>query len=282
MVGIWGSIREKTAIDNLQSALQPLIGHEIKYLKIPVEAAAGFEPSQIGTIIGTLTDAILPHIAETLGLGLSKNPTTIGSREGYPDFLHTSGYRIELKGLFKDNPNVILKRPPTPREASARLTQKVTVNNVLGDDDALLILVYQLEPTQEDPGLLSPVIKNLKIFPVIECVNARDHRLTTRGGRWFGNYETPTVLSKAAKQKLKIANALNIEKYGRKESEGHDYNEDTNFGKLKRIPYKELQTFLMEQGSAFAATGTYPELWRIGNAANLPLELAAELEDDLD
>jgi hypothetical protein len=32
--------------------------------------------------------------------------------------------------------------------------------------------------------------------------------------------------------------------YGRKESEGKDFNEDTNFGKLKRIPHPKLQGFL--------------------------------------
>ena len=32
--------------------------------------------------------------------------------------------------------------------------------------------------------------------------------------------------------------------YGRKESEGKDFNEDTNFGKLKRIPHPNLQAFL--------------------------------------
>jgi hypothetical protein len=32
--------------------------------------------------------------------------------------------------------------------------------------------------------------------------------------------------------------------YGRKESEGKDYNEDTNFGKLARIPHLGMQQFL--------------------------------------
>src|ERR1039457_3654042 len=38
--------------------------------------------------------------------------------------------------------------------------------------------------------------------------------------------------------------ALDTSSYGRKESEGKDFNEDTNFGKLKRIPHPGLQTFL--------------------------------------
>ena len=32
--------------------------------------------------------------------------------------------------------------------------------------------------------------------------------------------------------------------YGRKENEGKDLNEDTNFGKLKRIPYAPLQRYI--------------------------------------
>ncbi|MDM7298356.1 hypothetical protein, partial [Klebsiella pneumoniae] len=35
----------------------------------------------------------------------------LGDREGYPDFNHSDGYRIELKGLFIDNPEIELKLP---------------------------------------------------------------------------------------------------------------------------------------------------------------------------
>lgn len=280
MVLTWGSIRTPEAQKNLSEALKPLIGAELSNLKIPVAAAAEFEPSQIGTIVGTLVDAMLPHMAEKLQVGLTKNPSLLGAREGYPDYAHSSGYRLELKGLFKDNLNVILKKPPTPREPSARLTQKVTVNNVRPDEDALLIVAYHLAPTQADNTLLSPVIVDFFISPVIDCVSARDHRLAARGGKWFGDYETPGVLSKAGKRKLKAGQALNEEVYGRKESEGHDFNEDTNFGKLKRIPHKPIQEFLAKHNAAFAASGTYPEAWRI--VADGSAELLAELDEDDD
>jgi hypothetical protein len=276
----WGSIRTPEAQKNLSEALSPLIGTEISNLKIPVAAAAEFEPSQIGTIVGTLVDAMLPHIAEKLQVGLSKNPSILGAREGYPDYFHSSGYRLELKGLFKDNLEVTLKKPPTPREPSARLTQKVTVNNVRPDEDALLIVAYQLAPTAADNTLLSPVIVDLFICPVIDCVYARDHRLSARGGKWFGDFETPGVLSKSGKRKVKAGQALNADVYGRKESEGHDYNEDTNFGKLKRIPHQPIQEFLAKHGAAFAAVGTYPQPWRI--VPNGSAELLVELDDDDD
>jgi hypothetical protein len=63
-------------------------------------------------------------------------------------------------------------------------------------------------------------------------------------GRWFGNYETPCVISKIGAEKLANGQVLNTTSYGRKESEGKDFNEDTNFGKLKRTPLPALQTFL--------------------------------------
>jgi len=260
---LWGSIRKPEALKQLKAALDPLINREIDNLRIPIDAAAAFEPSQIGTIVGTLTDAVLPHIALKTGIGLTKASGILGDREGYPDFVHRSGYRIELKGLFKDNPAVKLKKPPTRREPSARLTQKVTTKNVRETQDALLILVYQLDQTASDKNILSPRIVDLEVFPVIDCILARDHRLTSRGGRWFGDFETPTVLSNAGKRKLANGTKLNLATYGRKESEGHDFNEDTNFGKLKRIPYQPLQEFLAKNGTSFAGKGDYPKPWRI-------------------
>src|SRR5262249_10533678 len=69
-------------------------------------------------------------------------------------------------------------------------------------------------------------------------------RMIDGGGLWFGNYETPTILSKQGKKKKKDKLPLDTSSYGRKESEGKDFNEDTNFGKLKRIPHDGLQKFL--------------------------------------
>ena len=99
--------------------------------------------------------------------------------------------------------------------------------------------------------------------PVIECVYARDKRLLDAGGKWFGDYETPTILSNLGKEKIKNGKVLDYSTYGRKESEGHDYNEDTNFGKLKRIPYKPLQEFLKRIGANYMESGNYPENWNI-------------------
>ena len=46
---------------------------------------------------------------------LTKNEGILGDREGYPDYINTSGKRLELKLLFVDNPNIEMKKPPTPR-----------------------------------------------------------------------------------------------------------------------------------------------------------------------
>jgi hypothetical protein len=83
--------------------------------------------------VNTLLDRILPQIElissnkenqeKLKNIGLQKSPNFIGERESYPDYIHISGKRVELKGLFVDNLSLKLKRPPTPREASARLKE---------------------------------------------------------------------------------------------------------------------------------------------------------------
>lgn len=280
----WGPITTEDALRELRNALQPLCGVQVKYLQLPTDLALQIEPSQVGTIVGTLTDLLLPRIAIEQGIGLTKAAGILGDREGYPDFEHNSGYRIELKGAFRDNPKVPMKKPPTPREPSARLTQKVTVKNVDVARDALLLLVYELEPVRDDPTLLSPTIVDVGLFPVIECIKARDHRMLSGGGRWFGNYETPTILSKAGRKAQGGGVALNETGYGRKESEGYHFNEDTNFGKMKRIPYRPLQEFLKQAGCQFAAKGSYPEAWSMSKQDQelaLALDVAGEDASDL-
>src|SRR5436309_7717933 len=101
-------------LKDLERAFRPLIGLKISWLSIPNRALPGFEPSQIAVIVNTLLDAILPQIEHLAtdeenakhlrGIGLSKAPSLIGQREGYPDYVHVSGKRVELKGLFVDNP----------------------------------------------------------------------------------------------------------------------------------------------------------------------------------
>lgn len=238
-------------IEELRESLLPLIGVQFSVLSIPEEILIGFEPSQVGTLVGTLMDAcipLLPKMPTTTGelpdVGLSKHEGILGEREGYPDYLHKSGKRLELKLLYVDNPNIKMKKPPTPREPSARLTQKVTLKNVIPELDVLMVIAYSLEKNLRNPSLYSPTIKDIGLFPVFDCIVARDKRMIKSGGRWFGNYETPTILSKIGKKILKENGVLDTTAYGRKESEGRHFNEDTNFGKLKRIPYKPLQDFL--------------------------------------
>ena len=118
-------------LQELRNTFAPLIGIKIDWLTIPDRALQGFEPSQIAVIINTLLDGILPQIQlistneqnqeKLKNIGLQKSPSNIGERESYPDYIHVSGTRVELKGLFVDNITLKLKRPPTRREPSARL-----------------------------------------------------------------------------------------------------------------------------------------------------------------
>ena len=252
----------------LRTVLEPLIGIQIDVLKIPRDVLAAFEPSQIGTIVGTLMDACIPFLDKLLPendllteVGLHRAPGSLKDREGYPDYVHDSGKRLELKLLYMDRNDGLLKQTETPREPSARLTQKVTMKNVDPALDVLMVLAYQLREAGDDK--FSPEIVEIGIFSMVECIRARDHRLAEGGGKWFGDYETPAILSRIGKAKLRDGLPANALDYGRKESEGHDYNEDTNFGKLKRIPYRPLQEFLRDCGANYATSGTYPTSWTI-------------------
>lgn len=238
------------AINDIKTALQPLIGAQFNILSIPEEILLAFEPSQIGTVIGSLMDACIPQLSKITesntfdNVGLRKNEGILGDREGYPDYLHTSGKRLELKLLFVDNPNIEMKKPPTPREPSARLTQKVTFKNVQADKDLLLVIAYALMESSTKPGFFSPTIIDFELFPVYECILARDRRMYDSNGGWFGRFETPTILSNQGKRKKAAGIEIDYSSYGRKEDEGKDLNEDTNFGKLKRIPYEPLHKYI--------------------------------------
>lgn len=268
---------DEAAIAEVRESVSRLVGVQLELLRLPRAALAAFEPSQIGTIVGALLDAcipqldlLLPEIESLADLGLTKAPGLLGDREGYPDFEHSGGLRLELKLLYVDPDGGIMKQVATRREASARLTQKVTVKNVIPDRDLLMVVAYKLTPIDSEPDVYSPTIVDVGLFPVAECVAARDLRLTAAGGIWFGDFETPTVLSRVGKSKIDRGLPLNREVYGRKESEGHDYNEDTNFGKLKRIPYKPLQEFLQKHGASYASAGDYPAPWRISPVPGMP------------
>jgi hypothetical protein len=235
-------------LDRLRAQLIPLVGRQFTSLVLPAVALEAFEPSQIGTIVGALMDALIPHLhLEALPqIGLKKHAGTFGDREGYPDYEHSSGLRVELKLLYVDNPALKMRRPPTRREPSARLTQKVTLKNVVPSTDAMLLIAYQLQEEAGNPSGMTPTIIDLEVFSMIELVEARDQRLSDAAGRWFGNYETPCVVSRIGRSKLAKGLLLDVTSYGRKESEGKDFNEDTNFGKLKRIPHPGLQAFLQK------------------------------------
>lgn len=190
-------------------------------------------------IVNTLIDGILPQIEllainednkkKLANIGLSKAPGILGEREGYPDYVHISGKRVELKGLFVDNPKLKFKRPPTKREPSARLKENVTMDVIDPKNDVLLIAAVQL---REFDGVCSPYIVDLAVLSIVECIKARDKRLADTGGKWIGGL--PKVVSKKGTNKLKQGIGLT----------DADYEKDTNFGKLKRIPYKPLQEFL--------------------------------------
>ena len=250
--GLYNIVNQVTSaqIDSFSRSLQPLIGAQFNILSIPKEILTAFEPSQIGAIIGALMDACIPQLSKITDsdtfntVGLRKNSGILGDREGYPDYIHTSGLRAELKLLFVDNPNIEMKKPPTPREPSARLTQKVTFKNVKPDKDILLVIAYALMENKSRPGFYSPSIIDFRAFPVYECILARDRRMYSCHGGWFGNFETPTILSKQGNLKLARGQAIDYSAYGRKENEGKDLNEDTNFGKIKRIPYPPLQDYI--------------------------------------
>lgn len=236
---------------SLRTALKPLVGTHFTSLLLPVAALADIEPSQVGTIVGTLMDALIPHLDDIPEVGLEKHEGILGDREGYPDYKHApSGLRVELKLIFVDNPKIKMKKPPTRREPSARLTQKVTVKNVLPATDAMLLIAYQLQEAPERSDAVTPTITDLEVFSMIELVEARDERLASSGGRWFGNYETPCIISRVGKEKQAKGTPLDTSTYGRKESEGKDFNEDTNFGKLQRIPHPALRAFLRKCASA--------------------------------
>lgn len=195
--------------------------------------------------MNTLLDGILPQIqflatdqenaAKLAGIGLSKAPGTRGQREAYPDYVHVSGRRVELKGLFVDNPALALKRPPTDREPSARIKENVTMDIIDPANDALLVAAVQLRP--DEAGFCAPCITDIGVFSMVECVRARDNSLAERGGKWIARI--PKVLKKASMEKVRAGRRLY----------NSDFEKDTNFGKLKRIPYPPLQDFMRKHGA---------------------------------
>ena len=226
-------------LDELKETLNPLIGLRIDWLSLPDQALLGFEPSQIAVIVNTLIDGVLPQIEllatneenknKLSNIGLAKAPGILGERESYPDYIHVSGKRIELKGLFVDNNELKLKRPPTKREPSARLKENITIDVIDPKNDALLIAAIQL---REVDRFCYPYIVDLAVLSIVECIKARDKRLLDTGGKWIDGL--PKVVNRKGAEKLTKGFQLT----------DSDYEKDTNFGKLKRIPYEPLEDFL--------------------------------------
>ena len=50
-------------ITEMKQNLSPLIGAQFNVLSIPKEILKAFEPSQIGTIVGSLMDACIPQLS---------------------------------------------------------------------------------------------------------------------------------------------------------------------------------------------------------------------------
>ncbi|MBM3334051.1 hypothetical protein FJY63_05260 [Candidatus Sumerlaeota bacterium] len=102
-------------------------------------------------------------------------------------------------------------------------------------NDALLVAAVQLQA--DENGQCSPYITDIGLFSMVECVRARDRSLQERGGRWIGG--VPKVVKKASMGKFKAGKPL----------QDWDFEKDTNFGKLKRVPYTPLQEFMRKHGA---------------------------------
>ena len=61
-------------IDILTAQMQGLIGVQFDSLTLPAVGLLAFEPSQVGTIVGTLMDALIPHLPNADKIGLKKAP----------------------------------------------------------------------------------------------------------------------------------------------------------------------------------------------------------------
>lgn len=200
----------------LADSLSDLLGVQLDVLRLPRPVLKAFEPSQIGTIVGTLMDACIPELSNFYenqmvdmdAIGLSKHEGILGEREGYPDYRHRSGKRLELKLLYRDPKGVEMKTPPTVREASARLTQKVTLKNVDPEMDVLMVLAYELRPIRNRPELYGPTIVDIGLFPMIDCILARHDRLTRRGASGLATTRRLVYRAKSAGRSSSRAKSL--------------------------------------------------------------------------
>ncbi|MEO9163344.1 MAG: hypothetical protein ABI349_13265 [Casimicrobiaceae bacterium] len=82
-------------ITTLTEHMSGLMDVQFSSLALPIVALEAFEPSQVGTIVGSLMDALIPHLPNADAIGLRKAPGILGEREGYPDYTH-GGYALSL------------------------------------------------------------------------------------------------------------------------------------------------------------------------------------------
>ena len=92
-------------LSDLRIALLPLKGIQFDSLRLPLAALKDIEPSQVGTIVGALMDALIPQLDGIGDVGLKKHEGLLGEREGYPDYRHPAlGLRVELKLILSTIP----------------------------------------------------------------------------------------------------------------------------------------------------------------------------------
>ena len=188
-------------------------GYRIRQFSFPINSRA-FEPSQLGSIVGSLFEVWLPFTMN----GVMKHRCGNNNRETYPDLILSSRERVELKLILHCDHGKILREPPL-KESAARLGHAVTEHNVESHDFALVV-IYDIKV---DKAACFPEVVQCKPFPILELIRARDADLVRRGGMW--GRERPMVKANTGGFKI-----------------------DSNFGKLSRIPHAGLQTFLASAG----------------------------------
>lgn len=222
---------------------KPLIGFQLsEFLRLTSEAVFNIDHSNLGGTAGALFETALkcPNTLpdELKMLGLRKDgSTTAGDRDGYPDLRHESGDAHENKVIhaYDMDHKAVTKTRKSDSEACARL--KVTSDVVNPRRDFLLVLAWAMKPIKNEVNLYSPKIMDFDVFPVINCVVARDNYLLKRGGLWING--SAVVLSRLGQSKIKRGEQVDATSFGN----GKDYKRDTN-QKIGRIPYKPLINFI--------------------------------------
>ena len=94
------SVVSSEDIANIKTALSPLIGAQFHILSIPKEILLAFEPSQIGTIVGSLMDACIPQLSK---ITESDTFDSVGLRKNEGICLCIDGEQNKTRILFANN-----------------------------------------------------------------------------------------------------------------------------------------------------------------------------------